>query len=326
MMVRTTSKPVANLPVMVMAEPDKGESLAKAHPHETLDRAIRAGLAHVTGGVSPYSGTQAWNDWALHLGRSPGRQLELAERAQANAFKVMSYATGAVTGQDTAAPFAAKAHDHRFAHAAWDNPPFNLWKQGFLAMQDWWYHATDTMRGLDPQDGERTRFQVRQMLDLVSPSNFPWTNPEIIEETTRQGGRNLIEGATHFTEDFMQTLTQTHKPAPEGYQVGTDLACTPGEVVFRNDLFELIQYTPQTSKVRAEPVLFVPAWIMKYDILDLSPQNSMINYLVGEGFTVFMISWCNPTADQAGLSLEDYRINGVLAALEAINAIVPDRK
>ncbi len=325
-MTKTTPKPVANLPVMVMAKPDDIVPRPEAHPHRNLDRAIRAALAQVTGGISPYSVSQAWNDWALHLGRSPGRQLELAERAQANALKVMSYATGAAVGKDTPAPFAAKPHDHRFAHTAWDSPPFNLWKQGFLAVQDWWDHATDTTRGLDPQDAERTRFQVRQALDLVSPSNFPWTNPEIIEETARQGGRNLIEGASHFTEDLMQTLTQTHKPAPEGYQIGIDLACTPGEVVFRNDLFELIQYTPQTKKVRAEPVLFVPAWIMKYYILDLSPQNSMINYLVGKGFTVFMISWCNPTADQAELSLEDYRKHGVLAAIDAINAIVPDQK
>ena len=325
-MTKTTPKPVANLPVMVMAKPDDIVPRPVAHPHKNLDRSIRAALAHTTGGVSPYSVSQAWNDWALHLARSPGRQLELAECAQTNALKMMFYASGALSGKDTPEPFAAAAHDHRFAHPAWNNPPFNLWKQGFLAVQDWWDKATDTTRGLDPQDAERTRFQMRQMLDLVSPSNFPGTNPEIIQETTRQGGRNLIEGATHFTEDLMQTLTQTHKPAPEGYQIGTDLACTPGEVVFRNDLFELIQYTPQTKTVHAEPLLFVPAWIMKYYILDLSPQNSMINHLVGEGFTVFMISWCNPTADQAELSLEDYRKHGVLAALEAINAIVPDQK
>lgn len=299
---------------------------ANPHPHQNLDRAIRAAVARLTGGISPHSVTEAWSDWALHLSRSPGRQLELAEHAQSNMLKVMAHSANQFMGKDTPAPFAPKSHDHRFADPSWNTAPFNSWEQSFLAVQDWWDHATENMRGLQKQDADRTRFQVRQMLDLVSPSNHPWMNPEIIAETARKGGRNLVDGAGHLTQDMTQTLTQSHKPAPEGFKIGIDLACTPGKVVFRNDLFELIQYAPQTEKMQAEPVLFVPAWIMKYYILDLSPHNSMINYLVQLGFTVFMISWCNPKADQSELSLEDYRKRGVLAALEAINAIVPDKK
>ncbi|SFO19442.1 Poly-beta-hydroxybutyrate polymerase N terminal [Roseovarius lutimaris] len=152
---------------------DRTQDLREKFDIDSMDfLTLVTALAYATGGVSPYSVSQARNDWALHLGRSPGRQLELAERAQANALKVTSCAASALTGQTTVEPFTARAHDHRFAHAAWANPPFNLWKQGFLAVQDWWEHATDTMRGLDPQDAERTRFQLRQMLDLMSPSNF----------------------------------------------------------------------------------------------------------------------------------------------------------
>ncbi len=299
-----------------------------SHPHRNLDRAVRAAVAQVTGGMSPHSVTETWHDWGLHLSRSPGRQLELMERAQSNAAKVMAYATGAWSKDrdPSDGPFSPKAYDHRFADSAWDSPPFNFWKQGFLAVQDWWDHATDDINGLRKQDADRAKFQVRQMLDLISPSNFPLTNPEIIAATVRERGQNLIEGSTHFTQDLMQTLTQEHKPAPEGFQIGTDLACTPGKVVFRNDLFELIQYSPQTEKTHPEPVLIVPAWIMKYYILDLSPENSMVKYLLQQGFTVFMISWCNPTADQAELSLDDYRTRGVLTALDAINTIVPDQK
>ena len=297
-----------------------------AHSNHNLDRAIRAAVARITGGISPHAVTEAWSDWALHLSRSPGRQIQLAEHAYSNLLKTLAYSGSALMGEESPAPFKPKNYDHRFEDPSWEKAPFCIWQQSFLAMQDWWDRATENMRGLHKQDADRTRFQMRQMLDLVSPSNLPWMNPEILAETTRTGGKNLRDGAAHFKSDMMQTLTQTHKPAPEGYKIGIDLACTPGEVVYRNDLFELIQYAPQTKKVHAEPVLFIPAWIMKYYILDLSPHNSMINYLVEEGFTVFMISWCNPSADQSELSLEDYRKRGVLTALEAINAIVPDRK
>jgi polyhydroxyalkanoate synthase len=199
-----------------------------------------------------------------------------------------------------------------------------MWQQGFLAMQDWWDHATEPMRGLRPEDAERTRFLARQALDVLSPSNAPVLNPEIIAETAKTGGRNLTEGAAHFSHDAIKTLTGQRDPAPEGYQIGEDLACTPGQVIYRNDLMELIQYAPQTPQVHSRPILIVPAWIMKYYILDLSPQNSMVRYLVGQGFTVFMISWTNPTSDQRDLSLEDYRTRGVMAALDTVTAVVPD--
>jgi len=281
-------------------------------------------MARFAGGVSAHAFIEAWTDWAFHIGHSPGRQLELVERAQVNAMKLMELATRA--DPEEQAPFVPKPYDHRFNHPGWKSPPFLMWQQGFLAIQDWWDHATDHLRGLRPEDAERTRFMARQMLDMVAPSNFPALNPEIIAATMATGGHNLTDGAAHAMQDIMKTLTQTRDPAPEGFRVGQDLACTPGTIIIRNDLFELIQYAPQTDRVQAEPVLIVPAWIMKYYILDLSPHNSMVRYLIGQGFTVFMISWRNPTAEFADLSLEDYRTTGVMAALDAIGRIVPDRK
>lgn len=296
------------------------------HPHKTLDRAVRAGLAQATGGVSPHSVIEAWMDWALHLSQAPGRQLELLERAQFNAAKLAAYALSAASIDPEEAPFSPKSYDHRFADESWTDMPFNQMEQAFLAMQDWWDAASDVVPGQSQRDAERVRFHIRQMLDLASPSNFPWSNPQIIAETLKTQGGNLVEGAGHLTCDVVQTLTQAHKPAPEGYQIGQNLACTTGEIVFRNALFELIQYTPQGDMVQPEPILFIPAWIMKYYILDLSPHNSMVRYLVGQGFTVFMISWRNPGAEQAEWSLEDYRQSGVMAAIDAINAILPGQK
>ncbi|MFN3844812.1 MAG: PHA/PHB synthase family protein [Paracoccaceae bacterium] len=308
--------PTAGLPAVIPPQSDP----AQDHPHRNFDRAARGAMARLSGGVSTHAFTEAWSDWAQHMARSPGRQMELAEHAQQNVLKLMAM----VTTPGAEPPFAPKSFDHRFDHPDWQKLPFRLWQQGFLAVQDWWDHATDPMRGLRPEDAERTRFLARQTLDLVSPSNFPMLNPEILAETARTGGRNLTEGAGHFTHDMLKTLSGQRDPAPEGFQIGKDLACTPGEVVFRNDLFELIQYAPQTDTVQTRPILIVPAWIMKYYILDLSPHNSMVRYLVEQGFTVFMISWCNPTADQRDLALEDYRTRGVMMALNEVNTIVPD--
>ncbi len=294
------------------------------HRHRNIDRTINAAIAHLTGGVSPFAITQGWSEWALHLARAPGRQLELLERAQENALDLIM--DMADSEKNSEPPFKPKDFDHRFGHPAWQQFPFRAWQQSFLAAQDWWDQATEKLPGQEVGEANRARFMARQTLDLVSPSNFLWTNPEILEETVRLKGHNLIEGAAHLADDVVKTVTQRHDPPPEGYQIGRDLACTPGTVVFRNELMELIQYEATTEKVRPEPILIVPAWIMKYYILDLSPENSLVKYLVDQGFTVFIISWVNPTADQAELSLEDYRKRGVMAALDAISLIVPETR
>jgi polyhydroxyalkanoate synthase len=303
----------------VLTEPDP-------HPHAALDRGAMANVARVTAGVSPHAVVDAWIDWAMHLARAPGRQLELAERAQANWASLARFAWAALQGEPVGKPFAPGPHDTRWSHEGWESAPFALWQQGFLGVQDWWRAATADLPGLRRQNAERTGFMMRQFLDTVSPSNFPLANPEIIEKTARTGGRNLVEGAAHFLDDARHVLAQEHRPVPGAFALGEVLASTPGTVVYRNDLMELIQYAPATDTVQAEPVLIVPAWIMKYYILDLSPGNSFIRWLVGQGHTVFCISWRNPTAEQAGLSLEDYRTRGILQALDVIGAVVPGRK
>ncbi|TCP39711.1 PHA/PHB synthase family protein [Rhodovulum marinum] len=293
------------------------------HPYETLDRASRAVVARATGGSSPTAAATAWADWALHLSRAPGRQLELAERAMRSAAKLALYAGRGTQGE---APFAPRPGDHRFDHPGWALPPFNLWQQGFLACQDWWDGAAQPPRGATQHNADRVAFMARQALDVVSPSNGVLTNPEILQKTIESGGGNLVRGAARLAGDMAARLTGQSESPDEGYAVGRNLACTPGEVVYRNELFELIQYTPQTEKVHAEPVLIVPAWIMKYYILDLSPENSLIRYLVEQGFTVFAMSWVNPTAALRDTSLDDYRRLGVMAALDAVTRIVPEAR
>ncbi|MEE4639649.1 MAG: poly-beta-hydroxybutyrate polymerase N-terminal domain-containing protein, partial [Wenzhouxiangella sp.] len=274
--------------------PDESDSTADHGRYQALDRASMAYLARLTAGVSPHAVIDAWTDWALHLGRSPGRQVAVTERAVGNVLKLTRFGLEALTGLQPDPPFAPREFDHRWTHEGWRSVPFSLIQQAFLAQHDWWEAATGQLHGLKPETSARTTFMVRQMLDWVSPSNSPLLNPEILAATRKTAGRNLVEGVRNFAQDMVQALTQTHKPIPPAFALGEHLACTPGKVVYRNDIMELIQYSPQTDTVRPEPILMVPAWIMKYYILDLSPHNSLIRWLVRQGHTVFAISWVNP--------------------------------
>jgi polyhydroxyalkanoate synthase len=168
-------------------------------------------------------------------------------------------------------------------------------------------------------------FVARQVLDMCAPSNFLATNPEAQDATVRELGANLARGAAQLAADTLRTLRGQPPAGVERFVVGRDVAATPGTVVYRNRLMELIQYTPTTATVYADPVLIVPAWIMKYYILDLTPQDSLVRYLVAQGHTVFVVSWHNPGGEDRETGLDDYRTLGVLAALDAIGRVVPDR-
>jgi polyhydroxyalkanoate synthase len=164
------------------------------------------------------------------------------------------------------------------------------------------------------------------MLDIWSPSNFAWSNPEVLRAAWSQFGMNFVNGAANLAEDWRR---ETLGEPPEGagaFVPGRDVAVTPGKVVMRNHLAELIQYSPTTQDAHPEPILIVPAWIMKYYILDLSPHNSLVKFLVDKGHTVFMLSWKNPTPEDRGLTMDSYRRLGVMAALDTIGRIVPERK
>ena len=205
-----------------------------------------------------------------------------------------SFATHSLS-EDARLPFAPQAGDHRFSDELWKRLPYALWQQAFLAQEAWWRSATREVRGMTPKNAARISFITRQLLDVWSPSNVPWANPVVIETTLTETGANLMRGAHNLQEDVWCALAMQPEPQADGLEVGKELAVTPGEVVFRNELMELIQYKPATERVVAEPVLIVPAWIMKYYVLDLSPNNSLVRYLVERGFTVFMVSWRNPT-------------------------------
>lgn len=293
---------------------------------ETLDRLARAITARFTQGVSPHAQYAAWADWLSHLSRAPGRQIELSQQALVSAVRLMSFALAGGSEHGAAPPFPPQESDHRFDDPAWHQLPFALWQQAFLAQEAWWRRATRDVRGVSPKNAARVEFMALQFLDAFSPSNVPWLNPVIAERTIKESGANLVRGMSNFADDVLSAVAMEHRKSPDGFRIGQDIAATPGEVVYRNDLIELIQYKPATTEVIAEPVLIVPAWIMKYYVLDLLPEHSLVRYLVDRGFTVFMVSWRNPTPADRDLAFDAYRTSGLMAALDAVNAIVPDRK
>jgi polyhydroxyalkanoate synthase len=264
---------------------------------------------------------QAWTDWAFHLGIAPARVLaqgaDLALKSREAAF----YAASANPARAEAAPFAPQPDDRRFRDEAWRRPPFDALVQMQLAAEAWWRDASSPLRGVRDHHAKRVAFAGRQMLNAMAPVNFPWSNPLVWQASARTGGFNFVEGARILRDDLARFARGEHLADLDAWTVGETLAATPGDVVFRNELMELIQYRPTTPQVRATPVVLVPAWIMKYYILDLTPQQSLIRYLVDRGFTVFCISWRNPDASMREVSFDDYRVHGVMQAIDKATAI-----
>ena len=238
----------------------------------------------------------------------------------------MSYLLKAGSGQQCETCVELRESDHRFKNELWNQFPYNLYSQFFLIHEQVWDEATKDIRGVSTHHQKLINFLTRQILDIFSPSNFSFLNPEVIKATTDQSGINFINGYHNLIEDISHHINKLPPVGSEDFIVGKNVAITPGKVIYRNHLIELIQYEPATTKVYAEPVLIVPAWIMKYYILDLSPNNSMVKYLVDNGHTVFMISWRNPDSEDRNLSMDDYVKLGIMEAINAINHIIPQQK
>nr|WP_240602626.1 alpha/beta fold hydrolase [Paracoccus endophyticus] len=310
-----------------LPEPTQRQGISDAddlpEAFRALNRIQAAAASRLTGGLSPVGLSLAVMDWWMHLLMAPGKQMQLAQKAVRKTARLGLHAATMASGADPLPSIEPLPGDNRFRAEAWQQPPFSLWAQAFLLNQQWWHQATHDVPGVAPHHEEIVSFTTRQVLDVFSPSNSPFTNPEVIARTIETGGQNFVQGLRNWLEDSRRTLMKQPPVGSEAFRVGRDVATTPGKVVFRNHLIELIQYAPATDTVRAEPVLIVPAWIMKYYILDLSPQNSLIRHLVGTGHTVFCISWRNPLAEDRDLSMDDYRRMGVMAALDAVTDIVP---
>ena len=275
-----------------------------------LDRQSRSALGSITGGLSPISLGLAMADWAWHLAAAPGTASRLTTEgavAWADAMRQTLTCRGVPSG------------DLRYVHEGWSQWPFCAYANTHHTAENWWREAT-RLRGMDHHHQDVVQLLSRQWLDMLAPSNWPWTNPQVIETTLQTRGGNVMRGFSHAMDDWRQVhglCPQQNLDLPL-YRPGHEVACTPGAVVFKNHLVELIQYAPSTTEVQREPIFIVPSWIMKYYILDLSPHNSMVRYLVEQGHTVFMLSWRNPDEHDALLDMKDYLRLGVFEPLAEI--------
>lgn len=294
---------------------------------EAIDRSLQVAFSKFTGGISPAALMLAFYDWYFHLMIHPAKQLELLKLANENGTflfnQFVGHLSGDATGEYSLLPLP---QDKRFTGKSWQQFPYTFYYETFLQMQNWWHVATTNVRGVSQHHQDVVDFSLRQFVDMISPSNYLLTNPEILEATKEQKGENLLRGFENFLEDQRRQFAGEPPVGADHFVVGENLAISPGKVIYRNQLIELIQYAPATEEVYAEPVLITPAWIMKYYILDLIPQHSLVKYLVDHGHTVFMISWKNPKKKERKFGMEDYLKLGIFSALDVIGKVIPDQQ
>lgn len=276
--------------------------------------------------LSPASLGSAYYSWVTHLAISPGKQTELIEEGLKSGAWLYNYAFWETLGVKTEVCTTPAEGDRRFEDESWKTWPYCIYEQTFLLTDQWWNNSTSTVRGVSHHHSSVLSFMTRQFLDMLSPLNFPQTNPQVVQSTIHHKGMNLLHGAKNLLVDANRLIKKEPSLGMETFKVGKNIAITKGKVIYQNRLIELIQYSPLTENVYAEPVLITPAWIMKYYILDLSPHNSLVKYLVENNHTVFMISWKNPGSEDRDLGFEEYIRLGIMDALDAISAIIPNTK
>jgi len=232
-------------------------------------------------------------------------------------------------GQDTGPMVTPENDDRRFRDSAWtENSVYDFVKQSYLLSSKWLQTTVNDVEGMDPKTAKKVDFYTRQFVDAVSPTNFVMTNPEVLRETLETGGENLINGLENLLEDLERgdgTL-KIKMTDPDDFVIGESIATSKGKVVFRNDLMELIQFTPKTDEVVKTPIIITPPWINKYYILDLREKNSFIKWAVEQGHTVFIISWVNPDEKLSKKSFDDYMLEGPIAAIEAALKATGEKK
>jgi len=271
----------------------------------------------------------AFLEMTARLMTDPSRLVQAQLGLWSDYLELWQRTTRRMLGQDVEPMVAPSEGDRRFKDAAWEeNAVFDYIKQSYLLTARWMQSTVREVEGLDDKTAKKVDFYTRQFVDAMAPSNFVMTNPEVLKATIESGGENLVRGLENMLGDLERGEGQLaiSMTDMEAFEVGRNVAVTPGKVVYQNDLLQLIQYDPLTKQVDRRPLLIIPPWINKFYILDLREKNSFIRWASAEGLTVFVVSWVNPDERLAHKSFEDYMIEGPLACLDAIEKATGERE
>ena len=271
--------------------------------------------------LNPISMSNAFAEWSTSLLSNPAQVVQAQFDLWQDYMRLWRGTTARLLGHESAPVIAPERSDRRFKDVAWeDNPLFDFIKQSYLLTSRYLMQTATQKDGLPQKTQQKVEFYTRQFVDALAPTNFVMTNPEVLKATVETRGENLLKGLRNMLEDLERgrgrlSIRMTDLDA---FEIGRNIATTPGKVVYQNDLLQLIQYEPSTEQVYKRPLIIIPPWINKYYILDLQPKNSLIKFCVDQGFTTFVVSWVNPDERLAHKSFEDYMIEGPLEVLDAV--------
>jgi polyhydroxyalkanoate synthase len=308
-----------------------------------LARATEEGQKALAAYIKPLEEGQTQSEFATQVGdcvntlgqvaehwlRDANRAMEAQTKLTTSFIDLWGRTLKRMTGEETEPLVPADRSDKRFADPRWRELPFfDFLHQAYKLSSDWAEEIVDKTDNLDPNTRKKAMFYVRQMTSALSPSNFIGTNPELLYATAETSGENLARGMKMLAEDMAagKGSLKIRQSDPSKFQLGVNMAMSPGKVVWRNELMELIQYSPTTQEAYKRPLLIVPPWINKFYVLDLNPEKSFIRFAVEQGLTVFVISWVNPDERHADKSFEHYMREGIFAGLDAIEKATGERK
>jgi len=284
-----------------------------------LERQAHAPNATLT--PDPMGVARSFADLATEMAKAPEKLIEQQTRFMSSYVELWQATAQQMMGQSVAPVAQPASNDRRFKDAEWsENPFFDHIKQAYLLASNFVLESVRDADGLDAKTADKVDFYARQFVDAMAPTNFAVTNPTVVRETLASGGENLVRGLSNVLDDLERGKGKLRikMTDSEQFELGVNVAATPGSVVFQNDLMQLLQFNPSTEQVYKRPLLIVPPWINKYYILDLREKNSFIKWAVDQGHTVFVVSWVNPDERLANKSFDDYMVEGLLAALDAI--------